>query len=155
MKNKLFLVLAFFSFFFVNAQDLVWYTDVQKAIELSNKSKKPLMFFFTGSDWCGWCIKLQKEVFAKQEFKKWAYENVILLEIDFPRRSIQEDQLRNQNYQLQQAFQIRGYPTIWFTTAENNNGKINFNPFGSTGYVAGGADKWLEVAADILKKNKK
>ena len=50
------------------AQDLVWHTDVNKAVDISAKTKKPLLLFFTGSDWCGWCIKLQKEVMKTPEF---------------------------------------------------------------------------------------
>ena len=127
MKNSIILFLLFLSVSFASAQELVWHTDAQKAIEQSIKSKKPIMLFFTGSDWCGWCIKLQKEVFTQPEFKKWATESVVLLELDFPRRTQQEEQLRNQNYQIQQAFQVRGYPTVWFTNAVNNSGKINFH----------------------------
>ena len=66
---------------FSNAQDLVWNTDIVKATAESKKSKKPILLFFTGSDWCGWCIKLQKEVFTTDTFKKWAKENVVLLEL--------------------------------------------------------------------------
>lgn len=150
MKKTILFLLLFISGL-INAQELVWHTDAQKAIEISNKTKKPLMLFFTGSDWCGWCIKLQKEVFTQPEFKKWANENVVLLELDFPRRTQQEEKLKNQNYQIHQAFQVRGYPTVWFTTADDKSGKINFNPIGSTGYVAGGPSKWIESAKTILK----
>lgn len=154
MKKGLLILLFLLSVIISNAQELTWYKDAAKAIEISNKTNKPLMLFFTGSDWCGWCIRLQKEVFVEADFKKWASENVVLLELDFPRRSQQEEQLRNQNYQIQQAFQVRGYPTVWFAKAKNNNGKINFLPIGSTGYVAGGSQKWIESANTILKKNK-
>lgn len=153
MKKTIFLLLLFFTGF-VNAQELVWHTDAQKAIEISNKTKKPLMLFFTGSDWCGWCIRLQKEVFVQPEFKKWANENVVLLELDFPKRTRLEDKLLNQNAQIQQAFQVRGYPTVWFTNADDDSGKINFSPIGSTGYVAGGSEKWIESAKTILANKK-
>ena len=58
-------------------KELVWYTDMNQAIAVSQKEKKPMMLFFTGSDWCGWCIRLQNEVFKKDEFTKWAKENEI------------------------------------------------------------------------------
>jgi len=63
-----------------------WETDLNKAIALSYETKKPIMLFFTGSDWCGWCIRLQNEVFRTETFTKWAEENVILVELDFPRK---------------------------------------------------------------------
>ena len=57
---------------FSQQNELTWHTDVNKAINLSLQEEKPLFFFFTGSDWCGWCIKLQQQVFFKKEFKAWA-----------------------------------------------------------------------------------
>ena len=59
----------------VQANQLDWHTDVREAITISNKEKKPLLMFFTGSDWCGWCIRLQNEVLKTPEFQKWAKEN--------------------------------------------------------------------------------
>jgi len=154
MKKILFILFISLSSFFVNAQeDLTWHTDMSKASELSMKEKKPLMLFFTGSDWCGWCIRLQNEVFKKEDFAKWANENVILVELDFPKRTPQDDAIKMQNAQLQQIFQVRGYPTIWIVNPEKTEeGKVNLNALGSTGYVAGGSEKWLEAANTILKK---
>mgnify|MGYP000058789034 CR=1 FL=1 len=66
--------------------------------KISTETKKPLMLFFTGSDWCGWCIRLQKEVFLTDDFKKWAVDNVILVDVDFPKdKSKQSVALQNQN----------------------------------------------------------
>ena len=78
------------------------------------------MMFFTGSDWCGWCIRLQKEVFFKEDFKKWAQENVVLLELDFPRRKALAPDIKAQNTKLQSQFAIRGYPTVWFVTPDKD-----------------------------------
>ena len=76
------------------------------------------MLFFTGSDWCGWCIRLQKEVLKTPEFNKWANENVILVELDFPRRTAQPDMIKTQNNELQQVFGIQGFPTVYFANAK-------------------------------------
>src|ERR1041384_4506447 len=105
--NRIFLATAIMVFFSFSGmaqaktakeeKELVWLTDVIKANELSQKTKKPIFAFFTGSDWCGWCIKLQKEVFAKEEFIKWAKENVVLLELDFPRMKQLPPELVQQN----------------------------------------------------------
>ena len=155
MKKTLLLLFVSLHSFVVQAQeDLTWYTDMSKASELSMKEKKPLMMFFTGSDWCGWCIRLQKEVFKTEEFTKWAKENVILVELDFPKRTPQDDAIKMQNAQLQQIFQVRGYPTVWLVNPEKTTeGKINLSALGSTGYVAGGPEKWLESANSIMKNN--
>lgn len=134
------------------AQDIEWQTDIKKAVDMSAKSKKPLLLFFTGSDWCGWCIRLQKEVLKTPEFANWARENVVLVELDYPRRTPQSPELKQQNAELQRFFGIRGYPTIWFANAENKDGKTSFTQLGSTGYVAGGPTAWLKAANSILKK---
>ncbi len=103
------------------------------------KRKNHLCFFFTGSDWCGWCIRLQKEVLKTPEFAKWAKENVVLVELDYPRKQYQSEEIRRQNAELQQAFGVQGYPTVFFAKGVTKNGKTNFEGLGSTGYVAGGA----------------
>lgn len=138
--------------FAVQAQELKWETDINKAISASNKSKKPMLLFFTGSDWCGWCIRLQKEVLKTPEFATWAKKNVILVELDYPRRTAQTETIKAQNAELQQFFGIQGFPTVYFATAKQKNGKPSFTALGSTGYVAGGPPAWLAVADDILKK---
>lgn len=110
-----------------------------------------MLLFFTGSDWCGWCIRLQKEVLKTPEFAAWAKDNVILVELDFPRRTPLTPELQKQNYELQQVFGIQGYPTVWIVNASKQDGKTNFVKLGSTGYVAGGPIAWLDVANAILK----
>jgi thioredoxin-related protein len=152
MMIALFLIMGAMT---VQAQDLVWHNDVKKATEISKKTKKPMMLFFTGSDWCGWCIRLQKEVFKTPEFTKWAKDNVVLVELDFPRRSPMQPEIQQQNMQLQQTFQVAGYPTVWFVNASLSKDKqVNFEKLGSTGYVAGGPTKWLEGADKILSQKK-
>lgn len=152
-KAYIILLLSLTSFAIQAQEELTWYTDMAKASELSMKEKKPLMLFFTGSDWCGWCIRLQKEVFKTNEFTKWAKKNVILVELDFPRVTAQDEAIKQQNQQLQQIFQVRGYPTVWVVNPEKTEDKkINLSALGSTGYVAGGPEKWLESANSIIKK---
>ena len=143
----LFLVLGSLT---IQSQELTWQTDMNKALEISKKSKKPLFLFFTGSDWCGWCIRLQKEVFKTTEFAKWAKDNVILVELDFPRSTPQQPEIKKQIAELQQIFAVQGYPTVWFVRGSKKDGKINLEKLGSTGYVAGGPTAWLAAADKIL-----
>lgn len=138
----------------VQAQELTWETNLEKASQVSMKTKKPLLLFFTGSDWCGWCIRLQNEVLRTPDFAAWAKENVVLVELDFPRRSPQLPETQKQNMELQQIFEVRGYPTVWFANPTKKDGKINLDKLGSTGYVAGGPSKWLEGAKQILAQKK-
>lgn len=150
MKKFALICLLVLGSFAANAQDQTWYDNVDKAMEASKKSKKPLMLFFTGSDWCGWCIRLQKEVFKTPEFTQWAKDNVILVELDFPRRKQLAPEIAQQNMQLQQSFAVQGYPTVWFVNASKKDGKTNFDQLGRTGYVAGGPTAWLASANQIL-----
>lgn len=136
----------------MQAQELTWHTDVDKASKIAINDKKPLMMFFTGSDWCGWCIRLQKEVFKTPEFIVWANENVTLVELDFPRRKQLSPELTLQNKKFEQMFAIRGYPTVWFITPVLVDGQMTFNALGSTGYVANGPKGWLPSANQILAK---
>ncbi len=123
-----------------------WEVDLSKAIELSKETGKPIMANFTGSDWCGWCIRLKNEVFTKDAFKKWAEEEVVLLELDFPRRKVIPDDIKKQNQQLAQAFGVRGYPTVWVFEAVVDTATSNtqLNGLARSGYVAGGPAAWTK-----------
>tara|TARA_Y100000768_G_C23737270_1_gene567701 strand:+ start:28 stop:495 length:468 start_codon:yes stop_codon:yes gene_type:complete len=139
-----------------NAQtvDLNWHTDLSKAVSISINEKKPIMLFFTGSDWCGWCMRLKKEVFNHEKFKIWSDDKIILVELDFPRRKKLEPNILNQNRELARIFGVSGYPTCWLVKPQVlENSKVNFLKLGKLGYVAGGTDKWISVAEKFLIKN--
>lgn len=137
---------------------LTWYEDVNQAYEQSAKTKKPIFGFFTGSDWCGWCHKLEHDVLTKQDFKNWANKNVILLELDFPRNKQLPEAQASQNQGLQRAFQVQGFPTIWMFYMEKDAATANFklNALGSLGYPHAEPGKecaaFLETANGILAK---
>lgn len=152
MKKILIVALLILGTATLEAQELKWETNMEQASRIAIKTKKPLLMFFTGSDWCGWCIRLQNEVLKKPEFATWAKENVVLLELDYPRRTPQLPEIQKQNMELQQMFEVRGYPTIWLANPSKKDGKTNLEKLGSTGYVAGGPEKWLETANQILNK---
>ena len=152
MKKIVVIALLFIGSIAGQAQELKWETNMENAVQVSMKTKKPLLLFFTGSDWCGWCIRLQNEVLKTPEFAAWAKENVVLVEVDFPRRSPQQPEIQKQNMELQQLFQVQGYPTVWFSNPTKKDGKINLDKLGSTGYVAGGPSVWLEGAKQIIAK---
>lgn len=144
------------------AGGLTWYTDLSKAREASDITKKPIFGFFTGSDWCGWCRKLQADVFSKAPFVEWAQKNVILLELDFPRSKQLPAELAEQNQALQQAFKVTGYPTIWlfYVTTDSKSENLNLAALGSLGYPQGAEKgkeevKFLNDANAVLANGKK
>jgi thioredoxin-related protein len=156
MKKTAILFTLLISALTFNAQtnvNLKWENDMNVCIQQSMSTKKPIMLFFTGSDWCGWCMRLQKEVFQTPEFSAWASENVILMEVDFPRKTVLPENIRQQNNQLQGSFAVRGYPTVFFVNpALGEDGKIALNSLGQTGYQQGGPTSWITSVSAFLKK---
>ena len=124
-----------------------WLTSYEQAKTLSRQSGKPILMDFTGSDWCVYCKKLKKEVFNKSEFETWARENVVLLELDFPKYGDQSDVLRRQNDELKQKFNISSYPTVLLVDA-------NENVIGKMGYRQGGPAPWIQMASSHLPSPK-
>ena len=61
-----------------------WGDDYKAALAAAAKDNRNVLLDFTGSDWCGWCIRLKRETFDKPEFKAYADKNLELVEIDFP-----------------------------------------------------------------------
>ena len=91
---------------------VVWLTDFEAAKKQAAKEKKPIMMFFTGSDWCGWCQRLHQDVLDKDEFQKLAGDKLVLLELDFPRSKKLPDDVKKQNDELGKKFKVDGYPTV-------------------------------------------
>lgn len=129
-------LLAFVAPVFLNAGDVGWLTDAEAAMAKARNEDKLLVMNFTGSDWCIWCKRLDGEVFSKEDFSKYADENLVLLKLDFPRKGNQSDAEKAQNEALAEKYEIRGFPTV-----------VVLNPDGSKagqlGYVRGGPDAWL------------
>jgi len=114
-----------------------WMTDYDAAVKKAKAENKSILMDFTGSDWCGWCIKLKKEVFDTPEFQKYAADNLILLELDFPRKKAQSPQEKAQNEKLQQKYKIEGYPTIIvLNDKEKQIGQMGYVPGGPSAFIS-------------------
>ena len=124
--------------------DDAWTTDYNKALAQAKAEKKMVLLDFTGSDWCPWCIKLDKEVFAQPKFQDYAKKNLILVEVDFPDKKPQSAELKKQNADLQDKYAIQGYPTV---VVLNPDGK----KVGELGYEPGGPDVFLANLAKLPK----
>lgn len=123
-----------------------WMTDFEAAKTKAVAENKPLLLDFTGSDWCGWCIKLDKEVFSQEEFKAYANESLVLVELDFPRDASKLPAgVAEQNEALAKKYGIRGFPTILVLTPE---GKL----VEKTGYQRGGAGAYVDHIKEIVAK---
>jgi thioredoxin-related protein len=89
-----------------------WTTDYAKAVERAKTEDKAILLDFTGSDWCGWCMKMKKETLDTPPFKQYAEKNLVLVEVDFPHNTPQSDAVKAQNQQLSQRFQVSGFPAF-------------------------------------------
>jgi protein disulfide-isomerase len=130
-----------------------WHVDVDEAYKESQETGKPIMANFTGSDWCGWCKRLSAAVFVKPEFQKWAKENVVLLELDFPKRKSVPQEIKEQNSNMQRAFKVRGFPTVWVfeMDKDKDTDEMKINALGKTGYKSNVKDFISDVERMLAK----
>jgi thioredoxin-related protein len=89
-----------------------WSTDYKKAQEEAKANHKLLLLNFTGSDWCGYCIQFDRVILSQPQFKDYASKNLVLVELDFPRRKPQSAEMKKQNEELAERYQVDGFPTI-------------------------------------------
>ena len=129
----------------LSAAEAVWLTDLDEGIKVAKAEKKAILVDFTGSDWCGWCIRLKKEVFDQKEFAA-ATKDFVLVELDYPQKKKQPAEEKAKNKALAEKFGIEGFPTIMLL---DSNGV----PFAQTGYEAGGPVKYLAHLAELSKAN--
>jgi thioredoxin-related protein len=122
-----------------------WLSDLEDGLKLAREEKKAVLVDFTGSDWCGWCIRLKKEVFDQKEFAA-VTKDFVLVELDYPQKKKQDPAVQAKNKAIAEKFSIEGFPTVLLLSSEGE-------PFAQTGYEEGGPEKYLAHLADLLKAN--
>lgn len=122
-----------------------WLNDLKKAQQEATATKKFLLLDFTGSDWCGWCRKFDKEVLSQPQFRDYARQNLVLLEVDFPRAKPQSVELKKQNLALANQFEVQGFPTI--VVLDGNGQKL----WQYDGYFPGGPDAFIAQLEKLRK----
>lgn len=134
----------------IAADGAVWYDDFDKAVAAAKEQKKDLFVDFTGSDWCGWCIRLHNEVFDHEEFLTAAQEKYVLVALDFPSGEEAKAKVPNpeRNEELQAKYNIQGFPTILMMTVD---GEV----YAQTGYQRGGPKAYVEHMEEIATSGKK
>lgn len=121
-----------------------WETDLEIAKKRAKDEHKTILADFTGSDWCGWCIKLKKEVFDQPEFQDYAKKHLVMLELDFPRKKELPPKEKAQNEKLSEEFKVDGFPSVLLLNARGKE-------ISRTGYQAGGPAKYVEHLKELLK----
>ena len=124
---------------------LSWLTDFDAAKSKARSDNKLVLLDFTGSDWCGWCKRLNAEVFSKPQFQDYAAKNLVLVELDFPRYKQQSEDVKKQNTRLAGEFQVEGFPTVVVLNAAGKK-------VGELGYMEGGPDAFI-AALEKLRKS--
>ena len=122
-----------------------WLENYTEALAAAKSLNRPVFIDFTGSDWCGWCIRLDREVFTQKAFIKYAKKDLVLLKLDFPRRKKLSEDQQKQNLELAKKFGIGGFPTIVIVDAEGKE-------IARTGYRPGGDKKYVKHLKELLKK---
>ncbi len=113
-----------------------WGSDIAKAQAEAKASHKLLLLDFTGSDWCIWCKKLDAEVFSQPEFQSYAKDHLVLMTVDFPRKSPLAPEVKKQNSELAEKYEIQGFPTIIVLNGEGKKvGELGYQPGGATAFV--------------------
>ncbi len=145
-KNKLVrLAILFLVAWHGSAFAAEWGTDLPNALARAKAENKVVLLDFTGSDWCGWCIKLKEEVFDQPAFVAYAQQKLILVEVDFPREKRQTPGLHATNEELAKRFNVSGFPTIIVLDA-------NGNKLLRDGYEEGGAPNYIALLERVIKK---
>lgn len=136
--------------FLVQAGGEGWSHDFAASSKMAAAENKVMLVDFTGSDWCSWCIKLNKEVFSHDEFKDGVKDGYVLVELDFPhdKSKLTPDTI-TQNEELKEKYSVAGFPTILLLDGEGR-------PFAKTGYQEGGPVKYVAHLNELsgLKKQR-
>jgi len=119
-----------------------WLTNYEQALAKAKQENKRVLMDFTGSDWCSWCMKLDKEVFSTSKFTSYAAQKLVLLKVDFPRFKHLTDEQQKANEKLAREFGIEGYPTVIILDAAGKK-------IGQTGYQPGGPEAFLATLEAI------
>jgi thioredoxin-related protein len=146
MKKIAIGLLACWTFLLAGAAETQWLTDLPKAQARAKAENKMVLMDFTGSDWCGWCIKFDKEALSTAEFKSYADTNLVLVVVDFPRNKPQSADLKAANKELGKKYNVDGYPTF---VVLNKEGKEIGR---QGGYAAGGAKAFIAELEQFKKK---
>lgn len=124
-----------------------WQTNYEVATKMAKEQNKPLLILFTGSDWCSWCQRLEKEVLQSEPFEDKITKSFVCLKIDFPIKRQQASDQFKQNQDLKAKYMVQGFPTIILLTP-----KLDF--IGTVGYETVGGGAYAEKLVTMVENYK-
>jgi len=106
------------------ATGVTWSGDFSTAQQQARQEHKLIIINFSGSDWCGPCIRLRKEILESATFEGYAAEHLVLVRADFPRQK--KNQLSKEQVKLNEALADKYNPDGKFpyTLVVDENGKV-------------------------------
>jgi thioredoxin-related protein len=131
-----------------------WTMDFEAAKALAKAKNLPLLMNFTGSDWCGWCKLMDKNVFSVEAWKNYATQNMVTVFIDFPKdKSLVPAKLAERNKALSEKFEVGGYPTyiLLAPDGEKQLGKLSASRTATPASFIQDIKKYTEWPAKIAK----
>lgn len=131
-----------------SSQSIVWSSSYDQALAQAQSNGKPVLLFFTGSDWCSWCHKLEKEVFNTSDFINLARDKYNFVKIDFPKRTSLPKQITAQNQQLKNQYQVKRFPTVVLIDGQQHM-------IGFAGYMPGGGTAYANHLDSMVTKYRK
>lgn len=119
-------------------KDGEWGTDLPAALNQARSQNKLVLLNFTGSDWCPWCIKLDQETLSTPQFMSYAANKLVLVRLDFPRKTPQSDDLKRANHELQNRFNVHGFPTciLLDDSGQELGRQVGYLPGGPEAFIA-------------------
>ena len=125
-----------------------WRSTLAEAQTAAHAENKLILVHFSGSDWCGWCMKLRKDVFQKPEFLQYASNNLVLLAVDFPKRKNQPVSTQQANQELARRFQVEGFPTLLVLDASGRR-------IGVLGFADGGSKAFIRELEKLVEQQRR
>ena len=119
------------------SQEAGWTDDYTKASAQAKTENKAILLDFTGSDWCGWCMKMKKETLDTPQFTAYAQRNLVLVTVDFPHKTPLTPAVKQQNEKLNAKYHAQGFPTYVLID------KFGRELWRQTGYLAGGPTAFI------------
>jgi thioredoxin-related protein len=136
---------------FMTLPSMTWQTDLVKAEQSAKEEHKFIILNFSGSDWCGPCIRLHKEIFDSEIFTKYAADHLVLLNADFPRSNKNQlsKEQQKKNDQVADVYNKDGVFPL--TLLLNSEGKVLKR---WEGFPKESADEFTNEINAVLDANK-
>jgi rhodanese-related sulfurtransferase/thioredoxin-related protein len=133
LKNISFAIAVVFAVCLARAEELKWFTDLAGAQTQAKTEQKTVLLFFHGSDWCPACKEIEKQVFQSPEFIGYARKALVLVDVDFPEKARQSEELKKSNLALKEKFNVgENFPTLLLLD------ETGHTVFQEAGYAGGG-----------------